>query len=151
MQVRGWYSAVYIGVDLVRGLGGPRSTIGNLPHLAGFVAGLCYVLLAVPALGGAPLPTVPCAATHWGLGHGADLGEACIAFFSPRYGAPVDLVRRVAASVLCLGVTAALVNAFVCRRSVDTATRQLEGDVWRAMELSRQAYAAQQQRSGLLV
>ncbi|CAK0818218.1 unnamed protein product [Prorocentrum cordatum] len=110
MQVRGWYAVVHVGLDLIRGCSGNSATVGTLSHLAGFVGGLCYVLAALPDLGGQPVPTVPCLRA----GPGGRFVEAeCLAFFSIGYKAPVQQVRQAAVAVLACGAAAAVFNAFV--------------------------------------
>eukprot|EP00929_Paragymnodinium_shiwhaense_P123221 TRINITY_DN9680_c0_g1_i3.p1 TRINITY_DN9680_c0_g1~~TRINITY_DN9680_c0_g1_i3.p1 ORF type:complete len:364 (+),score=59.23 TRINITY_DN9680_c0_g1_i3:186-1277(+) len=112
LQIRGFYAAVHMGIDLMRGCGA-GSTVGNLSHLAGFVGGFCYVLSLMPAVGGRPVPTFPClvqAGGHWDQGR-------CIALFDTRYSCTVQKAQFWASVVLAAGPVLALLNAFVVHKS----------------------------------
>jgi len=114
LQVRGWYAAVHMGIDILRGCSSPGGTVGNFAHLAGFVGGLCYILAFLPALGGRPVPTIPCLAR--GPSGGWEEVE-CLAFFTPHYSAPVSQVQSAAKAVLVLGAATGLMNALLLRRA----------------------------------
>lgn len=116
LQVRGWYAAIHMGMDMLRACGSQQGTIGNLAHLAGFIGGFCYVILAMPPLGGRRVPIVGCYGKGWALGTSGY--QECFAFFSPRYVAPVKEVQQIAMMTLAIGVTAALLNAFVWHSTV---------------------------------
>mmetsp|Transcript_73223 Transcript_73223/g.145228 ORF Transcript_73223/g.145228 Transcript_73223/m.145228 type:complete len:121 (+) Transcript_73223:1-363(+) len=103
-----------MGMDLLRGCSSPQGTIGNAAHIAGFIGGFCYVVLALPALGDRPVPTVGCYAG----GSRRGSYEECLAFFSPSYAVPVYDARRAALIVLASGAGLALLNAFFWHRSV---------------------------------
>jgi len=159
MQVRGWYAVVHVGLDLIRGCSGNSATVGTLSHLAGFVGGLCYVLAALPDLGGQPVPTVPCLRA----GPGGRFVEAeCLAFFSIGYKAPVQQVRQAAVAVLACGAAAAVFNAFVVQSrahasadgysllvkppSAGARPAAADRDLDAALAASRQTYDAEQRR-----
>jgi len=114
LMMRGVYAALHMGMDLLRGCSSPQGTIGNAAHVAGFIGGFCYVVLALPALGGRPVPTVGCYAG----GSRRGSYEECLAFFSPTYAMPVPDAQRIAATVLASGAGLALLNAFLWHRSV---------------------------------
>jgi len=114
LMMRGVYAVLHMGMDLLRGCSSPQGTIGNAAHVAGFIGGFCYVVLALPALGGRPVPTVGC----FPGGRWSSHNQECLAFFDPKYAMPVDTARLVAEVVLASGLVLALLNAFVWHRSV---------------------------------
>jgi hypothetical protein len=106
-----------MGMDIMQGCGSAPGTIGNLSHLAGFVAGASYVLLAEPLLGGRAVPRVPCKEADYFDIHVWKKRE-CFAFFTPDSSYQVSTVQTIAQVVLLVGVVAALFNAFWINRSV---------------------------------
>lgn len=151
LQVRGMYAVIHMGIDILRGCSSPYGTIGNVSHLSGFVGGFCYIVLALPELGGRPVPTIPClrhSGISWEETH-------CLAFFSPEYSMSIQEARFYAMCTLAAGTAAALLNAFVLQRAAhasadgysifvkapDTAFDQ-------AVQRSRQTYAEEQRRRG---
>lgn len=110
IQARAWYAAVHMGIDVMRWCGNSRGTIGNISHLAGFAAGLLYVPLAQPDLGGRPLPKMPCFSRT--LRSPFLMREQCFAFLFPHYAMPVWEVQLVVMALLLLLILAALLNTF---------------------------------------
>lgn len=109
--IRCFYALIHIGIDVVQGCSAPHGTIGNLPHFAGFVAGICYLLAFRPLLGGRPMPQVPCK-------RGIFKKRECYAFVKPDWVFQADMAQSIATVVLLAGVSAALFNAFWRHRDV---------------------------------
>lgn len=122
LGVRGGYAALFMGIDLLRGCGNPQGTVGVLCHLAGFLAGICYVILAQPLLGGRPIPKVQCsppATTSFLPSLLRPKPSECLAFFDRNWTLRESHAKLIAAVVFVVGVSYSLFNIFWTQRSVD--------------------------------
>jgi len=118
LQVRGFYAALHMGMDVLRGCSSPGGTVGNFSHFAGFVAGACYVFAMLPDIGGRALPTIPCLTGSSGVWR----EDKCLAMFAAKYSWPVHQVQNVAIGILLTGALLALLNAFFGRGKASDAS-----------------------------
>lgn len=118
--------AFHIIIDIVQSVcGGGKDTVGTLAHMASLVAGFCYVILVLPAMGDGSLFNsarpyiIDCGLTSPKYVTVDDATTDCIAFFRRGNGMEVGTAKVLAMTILGTGVGLAIVNAFLKRHISD--------------------------------
>mmetsp|Transcript_60358 Transcript_60358/g.135947 ORF Transcript_60358/g.135947 Transcript_60358/m.135947 type:complete len:378 (-) Transcript_60358:12-1145(-) len=113
LLARGTFTAIHICIEILRMLSNSDRGVSHIAHFGGFVAGLCYVVVVAPDLGGRAIPTVPCAQRGFYSPY-----EECYAFFSPAYTMTKARAQFLCGQVFTIGLIAAIYNTFVRHKAV---------------------------------
>merc|ERR1712110_1178138 len=108
----------HIVIDLLQSFcGGGKDTVGTTAHIASFVAGFCYVILALPPMGNGILfdslhpYIVDCGLTSPKYVTAESAQSDCLAFFRRSNGIEVVTAKKAAMVVLGGGVFISVLNA----------------------------------------